>query len=75
VVGNRPSGNGGLSLDMRATIVDRSGPTLFTPTQPGGSLFGLQESNQVTTEAANNGNVDDYGTDSDFMLGKRPIGP
>jgi len=106
-------GNGGLSLNMWATIVDRSGivrtiaftgtktgdqwpgarvisaqkantanafsldslalstANLFTATQPGGSLFGLQESNPVNTEAAYGGNADDYGTDSDFMLGKR----
>jgi uncharacterized protein GlcG (DUF336 family) len=113
VVGNPPAGNGGLSLNMWATIVDRSGivrtiaftgdktgdqwpgsrvisaqkantanafsldglalstANLFTATQPGGSLFGLQESNPVNTEAAYGGNADDYGTDSDFMLGKR----
>ncbi|CAN5763774.1 heme-binding protein [soil metagenome] len=44
---------------------------LFTATQPGGSLFGLQESNPVNTEAAYGGNADDYGTESDFMLGRR----
>jgi uncharacterized protein GlcG (DUF336 family) len=44
---------------------------LFTATQPGGSLFGLQESNPVNTEAAYGGNADDYGTEGDFMLGKR----
>ena len=113
VVGNPPSGNGGLSLNMWATIVDRSGivrtiaftgtktgdqwpgsrvisaqkantanafsldglalstANLFTATQPGGSLFGLQESNPVNTEAAYGGNADAYGTEDDFMLGKR----
>jgi uncharacterized protein GlcG (DUF336 family) len=113
VVGNPPAGNGGLSLNMWATIVDRSGivrtiaftgtktgdqwpgsrvisaqkantanafsldglalstANLFTATQPGGSLFGLQESNPVNTEAAYGGNADDYGTEDDFMLGRR----
>jgi uncharacterized protein GlcG (DUF336 family) len=113
VVGNPPAGNGGLSLNMWATIVDRSGivrtiaftgtktgdqwpgsrvisaqkantanafsldalalstANLFTATQPGGSLFGLQESNPVNTEAAYGGNADDYGTEGDFMLGRR----
>jgi uncharacterized protein GlcG (DUF336 family) len=113
VVGNPPSGNGGLSLNMWATVVDRSGivraiaftgdktgdqwpgsrvisaqkantansfsltnlalstANLFTATQPGGSLFGLQESNPVNTEAAYGGNADDYGTEDDFMVGQR----
>jgi uncharacterized protein GlcG (DUF336 family) len=113
VVGNPPAGNGGLSLNMWATVVDRSGivraiaytgtktgdqwpgsrvisaqkantanafsldglalstANLFTATQPGGSLFGLQESNPVNHDAAYGGNADDYGTESDFMLGKR----
>ncbi len=44
---------------------------LFTATQPGGSLFGLQESNPVNTEVAYGGNANDYGTERDFMLGKR----
>ncbi len=113
VVGDPPSGNGGLSLNMWATIVDRSGivravaftgdktgdqwpgsrvisaqkantansfsldglalstANLFTATQPGGSLYGLQESNPVNTEVAYGGNANDYGTESDFMVGKR----
>ncbi len=44
---------------------------LYSAVQPGGSLFGLQESNPVNTDAAYGGNADDYGTTSDFMLGKR----
>ena len=113
VVGNPPAGNGGLSLNMWATVVDRSGivravaytgdktgdqwpgsrvisaqkansansfsldglalstANLFTATQPGGSLFGLQESNPVNTDAAYGGNADDYGTPDDYMVGKR----
>jgi uncharacterized protein GlcG (DUF336 family) len=113
VVGNPPAGNGGFSLNMWATVVDRSGivrviaftgdktgdqwpgsrvisaqkantansfsltglalstANLFTATQPGGSLFGLQESNPVNTEAAYGGNADDYGTVDDFMIDQR----
>jgi Haem-degrading len=44
---------------------------LFTATQPGGSLFGLQESNPVDPNVAYGGNVADYGTTRDFMVGKR----
>jgi uncharacterized protein GlcG (DUF336 family) len=44
---------------------------LYTAVQPGGSLFGLQESNPVNTDAAYGGNADDYGTVNDFMIGKR----
>jgi uncharacterized protein GlcG (DUF336 family) len=44
---------------------------LYSAVQPGGSLFGLQESNPVNTDAAYGGNADDYGTTNDFMLGKR----
>ena len=44
---------------------------LYTATQPGGSLFGLQESNPVDPAVAYGGNADDYGTTSDFMVGKR----
>ena len=44
---------------------------LFSATQPGGSLFGLQESNPVDPDVAYGGNVADYGTTGDFMVGKR----
>jgi uncharacterized protein GlcG (DUF336 family) len=44
---------------------------LYSAVQPGGSLFGLQESNPVNTDAAYGGNADEYGTASDYMLGKR----
>jgi uncharacterized protein GlcG (DUF336 family) len=105
--------NGGFSLNMWATVVDRSGivravaftgakegdqwpgsrvisaqkantanafslpalalstANLYTATQPGGTLFGLQESNPVDPAVAYGGNADDYGTTSDFMVGKR----
>jgi uncharacterized protein GlcG (DUF336 family) len=44
---------------------------LYSATQPGGSLFGLQESNPVNTDAAYGGAPRDYGTVEDFMVGKR----
>lgn len=44
---------------------------LYSAVQPGGSLFGLQESNPVNIDAAYGGNADEYGTTSDFMIGKR----
>src|SRR5215213_2211323 len=56
-----------LSLDGLAL----STANLYSAVQPGGSLFGLQESNPVNTEAAYGGNAEDYGTTSDYMLGKR----
>lgn len=44
---------------------------LYTATQPGGTLFGLQESNPVNTDAAYGGEPRDYGTVKDNMVGKR----
>jgi len=48
-----------------------SSANLYTATQPGKSLFGLQESNPVDTAVAYGGNSADYGTDKDFMIGKK----
>jgi uncharacterized protein GlcG (DUF336 family) len=109
----RAEANGGLNLDMWATIVNRDGivvavvftgdgrgdqwpgsrvisaqkantanafslnalalstANLFSAVQPGGSLFGLQESNPVDPEVAYGGRPADYGTPHDFMVGKR----
>ena len=44
---------------------------LFTATQPGQALFGLQESNPVNTLAAYGGEVADYGTTDDYLVGKK----
>jgi uncharacterized protein GlcG (DUF336 family) len=44
---------------------------LYSAVQPGGSLFGLQESNPVNTDAAYGGKTKDYGTPDDYMVGKR----
>ena len=44
---------------------------LFTATQPGGSLFGLQESNPVDTDVAYGGNPANNGQSNDPMIGGR----
>ena len=44
---------------------------LFTATQPGGSLFGLQASNPVNTDVAYGGNAANYGQANDPMVGGR----
>jgi uncharacterized protein GlcG (DUF336 family) len=48
-----------------------SSANLYAPVQPGGSLFGLQESNPVDPDVAYGGNASQFGTKSDFMIGKR----
>jgi len=112
----KPSGgpaNGGLDLNMWATIVDVDGTVcavafsgesftdqwlgsrvisaqkantanafsldrlalstanLYAPTQPGGSLFGLQARNPVDTGAAYGGDAALFGTAADPMTGRR----
>ena len=42
---------------------------LYTAVQPGGSLFGLQESNPVSTDVAYGGDASNYGTAVDPMFG------
>src|SRR5262245_1072763 len=44
---------------------------LFTAVQPGGSLFGLQESNPVNTDLAYGGNASNFGRSNDPMVGGR----
>jgi len=105
--------NGGLGLNMWATIVDRDGvvrvvafsgddrgdqwpgsrvisaqkantanafslpklalstANLYAPTQPGGSLYGLQHSNPVDTSVAYGGDSEKIGTEKDPMVGKK----
>ena len=107
----RNTANGGFSLDMWGTIVNRGGEVcavaftganrgdqwpgsrvisaqkantansfslpilalstanLFTAVQPGGSLFGLQESNPVDTKVAYRGKASKYGQPKDPMVG------
>jgi uncharacterized protein GlcG (DUF336 family) len=105
--------NGGFSLHMWASLVDRDGTVvavaysgdnraaqwpgsrlisaqkantanafslpglalstanLYTAVQPGGSLFGLQESNPVNPNVAYRGEPADFGTDHDPLIGGR----
>jgi uncharacterized protein GlcG (DUF336 family) len=44
---------------------------LYSPTQPGGSLFGLQESNPVDFAVAYGGPPENYGQANDPMVGRR----
>ena len=44
---------------------------LYTAVQPGGTLFGLQESNPVDTSVAYGGNSNLYGLPSDPMVGEK----
>ncbi len=44
---------------------------LFTAVQPGGSLFGLQESNPVRTAVAYGGDASNFGRWNDPMVGER----
>src|SRR5205823_7471284 len=44
---------------------------LYAASQPGGTLFGLQEANPTNEDVAYGGNASDYGTPRDFMVGKR----
>ena len=109
----RGESNGGLNLDMWATVVNRDGvvcgvaftgedrgdqwpgsrvisaqkantansfslpglalstANLFSPVQPGGFLFGLQESNPVNIIVAYGGDSDLIGTHDDPMVGKK----
>ena len=47
---------------------------LYSAVQPGGSLYGLQHSNPVDTEAAYKGPSANYGKANDPLVGKKPGG-
>jgi uncharacterized protein GlcG (DUF336 family) len=47
---------------------------LYSAVQPGGSLFGLQESNPVATDVAYQGPVSNFGKKNDPLVGERPGG-
>jgi len=106
-------GNGGIGLNMWATVVNRDGEVvavaftgedrgdqwpgsrvisaqkantanafslprlalstanLYSATQPGGSLFGLQHSNPVDTDAAYKGPSKNFGKPNDPLVGKK----
>ncbi len=44
---------------------------LYSAVQPGGSLFGLQESNPVNTQVAYKGDAQKYGTPKDALVGEK----
>lgn len=113
LIAARKMANGGLNLDMWATLVDRSGivcsvvftgekadsqwpgsrvisaqkantanafslkglalstANLYSAVQPGGSLFGLQESNPVNAQVAYKGDARTFGTAKDPLVGQR----
>ncbi len=48
-----------------------SSANLYAAVQPGGSLFGLQESNPVDTDSAYGGNAANYGQPNDPMVGNK----
>lgn len=48
-----------------------SSARLYTPTQPEGSLYGLQESNPVNAAVVYKGPAKRYGTTNDFLVGKK----
>jgi uncharacterized protein GlcG (DUF336 family) len=55
------------SLDRLAL----STANLYTPTQPGGPLYGLQHSNPVDTAVAYKGTTSNYGKTNDPMVGNK----
>ena len=65
------------SLDPTAASGVNGGPlalstaNLYSAVQPGGSLFGLQESNPVDTSVAYKGPSSNFGTSNDPMVGSK----
>ncbi len=60
-----------LDIGSGGTVDTLSTANLWAPTQPGGSLFGLQFSNPVDTKTAYKGDPEKYGTKKDPMVGKK----
>jgi uncharacterized protein GlcG (DUF336 family) len=63
------SSNSGGSGQPRGLALSTA--NLYSAVQPGGSLFGLQESNPVDTAVAYQGPSSNYGTASDPMVGQK----
>src|SRR5437868_14246722 len=65
------------SLDPSDSSGGNGGPlalstaNLYSAVQPGGSLFGLQESNPVDTSVAYQGPSSNYGASNDTMVGSK----
>lgn len=60
-----PGGNGGILPGLALSTAN-----LFSAVQPGGSLFGLQLSNPVSTEVAYKGPAKNHGQPNDPMVGE-----
>ena len=67
--GTSASNNSGMTNGLALSTAN-----LYSAVQPGGSLFGLQESNPVNPAVAYDGDSDAYGTLLDPMNGKKPGG-
>src|ERR1051326_960450 len=61
-----PQGSAGIFPGLALSTAN-----LFSAVQPGGRLFGLQESNPVSTSAAYGGNPRNNGQRNDFMVGEK----
>jgi len=61
-----PTGSAGILAGLALSTAN-----LYTAVQPGGSLFGLQESNPVDTTAAYRGNSANNGAPNDPMVGTK----
>jgi uncharacterized protein GlcG (DUF336 family) len=61
--------NTGNALSLESFALSTA--NLYAPAQPGGSLFGVQESNPVDTRVAYAGPASAYGRPNDPMIGKR----
>jgi len=64
--GSSVSNNSGMPNGLALSTAN-----LYSAVQPGGSLFGLQESNPVDTSSAYGGNSGSYGTAADSMVGTK----
>lgn len=60
-----------LDAGVRGTAIALSTANLYAPTQPGGSLFGLQHSNPVNAAIAYLGDPSGFGTASDPLVGDK----
>src|SRR6476660_3210022 len=61
-----PTGSAGILPGLALSTAN-----LYSAVQPGGSLFGLQESNPVSTDVAYGGNAANYGQANDPMVGEK----
>jgi uncharacterized protein GlcG (DUF336 family) len=64
--GSSSSGGSGSALGLALSTAN-----LYSAVQPGGSLFGLQESNPVKTEAAYKGPSSNFGLANDPLVGEK----